>query len=193
MYLFGSGVAEHLHNAVAGGAADDGIIDHNHALSIDCLLQDIQLYPDAGFPAALARLDKGTAHVTIFHKGGTVGDAGLKGIAEGRRIAGLGYAHHQVCLHRAVHGQESAGLNPRLIDADAVEMTVRAGKIDVFKDAAGLLILRKAMALIRFDAFLGRNCHDLTGLHVTHKGGADGIQGAGLAGQDVSVVALADA
>ncbi len=48
------------------------------------------------------------------------------------------------------------------------------------------------MALIRFDAFLGRNCHDLSRLHVPHKGGADGIQGAGLTGQDVSVITLAD-
>jgi hypothetical protein len=47
MHFAGAGFAHKLHDLLAGGAADDGIIDQHHALALDHVLVGIELELDA--------------------------------------------------------------------------------------------------------------------------------------------------
>ena len=81
------------------------------------------------------------------------------------------------------------GHDPGIIYADAVHITVRSGKINIFKDA--FCRLHRTQALIRRNAVPVQH-NDLSRLHIPDIFGAHSIQGTGLACQDITVITPSD-
>ena len=69
-------------------------------------------------------------------------------------------------------------------------MTVRSGKINVFKHTTCFFFFWETTALVRDDACLRRDADDLTRLHITDKLCADRMKSAGLGCQNVGVISL---
>ncbi len=188
-----AGLPQHPHDLVARGAADDGIIDHNDTFPVNGFSQNIQLDADGGDTVALLGLDKGTAYISIFHKRGPVGNPGFHGISQSGGVARFGDAHDQIRLHGRILRQTAAGVDPGMVDADAVEGGVRPGEINIFEDTSGLPArVREAHAAVRLDA-VPRDRHNLARLHIPDELRPDGRQRAGFRSQDIGIVLPADA
>ena len=76
-----------------------------------------------------------------------------------------------------------------LVDVAAVHDGIGPGEVDVLEDAGPRRLLRREAE--RLDAVLGDH-HDLAVLDVAHEARADDVEGAGLRGQDVAAVELAE-
>ena len=191
MNLRCAGLADELYNVGAGSAADDGIVDQHHALATDGGGDGVELDVDRFFPLALLRLDKGAGDILVFNEAYTVRNTGLLGIAEGSIKAGVRNAYDHVRLNGMLQCQKGSGALPRGVDAAAVYDGVRAGEVNVFKDAqrAGALAAvggyAAQTALVRDD--------DLTGAYVPHELCADAVQRAALGGKDPAVSQPSDA
>src|SRR3546814_15971331 len=83
----------------------------------------------------LRRLDEGAADVVIAGEAELEGNAGLGGVADGRRYAGIGHRHDDVGFDRRLSGQLAADPLTDLVDRGAFDDTVRAREVDVFEDA----------------------------------------------------------
>lgn len=68
MYLFGTGLTQHRHDAVTGRTTYDRVVDHDDPLAGHGLTQHVQLDLYARLTVALFGFDKGTAHVTVLTK-----------------------------------------------------------------------------------------------------------------------------
>ena len=73
-------------------------------LAPDHLAQRVELEPDAELADRLARLDEGAADVGVLDQALAVRDAGLLGVADRGRGAGLRHRDDQVGLDRVLHG-----------------------------------------------------------------------------------------
>ena len=192
MYLFGSGLTKHRNDAVAGRTTDNGVIDHDNALACNSLAQDIQLDLYAGFTAALFRLDKGTADIAVLYKGHTIGDPGLQCISHGCGITGFRYTDHKIRIHRRIHGEIFSRKHTGIVNAHPVDLAVKTGKINIFKDTAGLLLFRDTHRLVGLDAAVFGDRNHLARLHIADKGRSDSIERTGLRCQNIGIVAFAD-
>ena len=154
---------QHLHDTVGGGAADDGIIDHDDTLALHSFPDRVQFDLYAALSALLLRLDKSSAHIGIFHESHTIRDSGLHGISHGRAVAGLRYADDQICIHRGIHSQELSCQDTGIIHADPIDKTVGSGEINILENTSCGIRRLQHMARVGLDPLLRRYGHDLTG------------------------------
>src|SRR3546814_6766537 len=68
----------------------------------------VVLQLDAEMADLLRRLDEGAADVVIAGDADLEGNAGLGGVADGRRYAGIGHRHDDVGFDRRLSGQLAA-------------------------------------------------------------------------------------
>lgn len=136
VHLQGARLAQHAHDRPLRVAAHDRVVDHHDPLAPHVLPQRVELEPDAELAQGLRRLDEGAPDVRVLHEALAVGDAGLLGVADRRRGAGLGHRDDQVGLHRVLLGQLAADLHPRGVHVPAGDGGVRAGHVDVLEEAA---------------------------------------------------------
>ena len=168
MNLRGTCLPQHIDNAVRGRAAHDGIIDHDDSFSGNRLLHRIQLDGNAALTAALGRLDKGSPYIAVFYKCHTIGNTALHGITHRCHISGLRNADHKVCIHRRILCQKTSRLDTGCIDTLSIDMAVRTGKINIFKNTSCMLFFRQAKCPVRGDPVLRGNGNDLSRLHIAH-------------------------
>ena len=181
VYLGGASLAQQADGAGTGGAAHDGVIHQHDALALDRGGDGVQLDADAALALGLAALNEGAADIFVLDKAYAVGDAALLGVTQGGVQAGIRRADDDVGLDGMLLRQETAGLQAGLMDAGALDDGIRAGKVDVLEHAhrvggGAAVILDAAQTVVVSD-------DDLTGLDVPYEFGADGVQGAALAGK----------
>src|SRR5699024_3046606 len=126
-----SGLPQHPHHGTLGVAAHDRVVDDHQALALDHLAQRVELQTDAQLADGLAGLDEGPADVGVLDHPLPVGDAGLLGVSDGGRGAGLRCGDHQVRVDRVLPGQAPAHLPAGFVDAAAGDAGVGAGEVDV--------------------------------------------------------------
>ena len=107
------------------------------------------------------------------------------------RVAGFRHADDDVRIHGGIFREETAGKQTCGIHVDAVNAAVRAGEINVLKNAASLLFGGKAVRFVGENA-VRRDGDNLARLYVADEFRAHGVKRTGLAGEEIRVVALAD-
>ena len=189
MHLAGAGLAHHAHDLHRGGAAHEAVVDEHDALAVDDGAVGRVLQAHAELAHRLRRLDEGAADIVVADDAELVGDAAGLGVADRRRHAGIGHRHDDVGLGRRLAGELGADRLAHLVDVAAVHDRVGAGEIDVLEDAGPHGLTRREAD--RFDALV-RDDDDLAVLDVAHEAGADDVERAGLGGEDVAAVELAE-
>ena len=97
---------------------------------------------------------------------------------------GVGEGDHHVRVDRRLAGELAAHLPPRLVERAALHHRVRPGEVDELEGAHGTL---RRLGRDPAAAHPGRiDGHDLAWVDLADEVGADDIQGAGLAGDDVA-------
>ena len=187
--LLGAGLAK-IDDAGAGrGAADDGVIDDDDTPAGDGFLDEVELYADIEVANQLGGLEEGAANVMVADEGVLEGDAKLLGEAESGVGAGIRDGDDEVRLDGVKAGELAAHGGADTGDVDIGDDAVRAGEVHVLEDAEGFLLLGKGK--FRADAgFI--DDHDLAGFDLEDELGVDEIEGAGLAGEDVGAIELAE-
>src|SRR5437764_6954747 len=100
MDFAGAGIADHLYDLAAGGAAHDGVVDHHHPLAAHYRRHGIELQLHPEMADGLRRLDERAPHVVAADQSQIVGDPALLGIPERRGHPGVGHRDDDVRLHR---------------------------------------------------------------------------------------------
>ena len=189
MDFFGAGFLEVVDAGLAGGAADDGIIHNDDALALDQLGDEVELHADVEIADELRGLEEAAADIVVADKGHLEGDAGLEGIAEGGAVAAVGHGDDDVGLDGKFAGELAAHVHADFIDVAVGDVAVRAGEIDVFKDAEGAaLLFGKGLEALK--ALLVDD-DNLAWLDVADKFGVDQVERAGFAGKDVGIAEFA--
>ena len=182
MNLLGAGIAQHLDELHHGGAAYDGVVDHDQALALDVVTQRVELHAHAHGAQLLRGLDKRTAHIAILDEALAKGNAALVRIALRGRQTGVGHADDQVGLDGLLVCQLATHVVTAGVDALAVHDGVGAGKVDLLKDAVGRFFGCRH-ALLGHQA-LGADAQDLAGTDITDILGTHDIECARLGGND---------
>ena len=165
MHFGRAGVAHHLHDLARGGAAHDGIVDQHDALARDHGAVGVVLEAHAKLADLLGRLDEGAADIVVADDADLVGDAGLLGIADRRRHAGIRHRDDHIGLRRRLARELGAHGLAHVVDVAAADDGIRPGEIDVFEDARPRRHRRER--LVRVRAFLVEDDH-LAVLDVAH-------------------------
>src|SRR5215510_10425244 len=121
------------------------------------------------------RFNKGAPDVMVSHQRESELQSRLRGVADGRRDAGIGHGHDYVGVRRAFPRQLFAHPVTALIDAAAEDYRIRAREIDMLEDA-----MRDPLRLERVERLQAarRDYDDLSGFDVADVVGADQVEGA---------------
>ncbi len=188
MHFPGAGLADHLDDLGRGGAADDRVVDQDHALAVELGARRVVLQLHAEMANVVRGLDEGAADIVVADDAELEGHAALGGVADRRRHAGVGHRDHQVGVDVALAGELGADALPRLVDAGALDDAVGAREVDVLEDAEALVLRAERVVAVHAGVV---DHDDLARLDVAHEVGADDVEAAGLGCQDVGVADLA--
>jgi len=186
MHFRGPGGAQEIDDAGAGGAPDDGIVDHDDPLAPHHLGDGVQFEPHQRLPGFLPRGNKGAPDVLVFDEADAVRDAGGPGIAHGGVQPGIRHADDHVRGHGMPLRQARPRPDPGGVDVHPVDDGVRPGKIDILKDTGTLFGLSAVVADAAHAVSVEHQ--DLAGQQVAHEFCLQGVQRAALGGDDVAPV-----
>lgn len=175
---------EERDDTAAGGTADDRVVDQDDAFAFDDRVYSRKL--DVHLTGAITWRDEGSSDVFVFDKANLVGNPGGTAVAEGCVQTGIRDADHEIRRYRVCLGQNLAGFHASGMYRSTVDHGVRAGKIDVFKNAE---LLTGCMAVLPAggDAVLRKN-QDLTWLDIPHKPGTDSGERTAFGRHDIYAV-----
>jgi shikimate dehydrogenase len=192
MNFLGAGIAEVHHAGAGGGAADDGIVDHDDALPSHAGLDDVQLHLDAEFPRKLRGVEECPADVVVADKGMVVGN--LRFLAEAERgvVAGIGHGNDKIRLDRMKPGEFTAHVGPHRANVGAFEGAVGPREINVLENAEAEMLLADERLDGAKSLFVDDD--DFARLDVADELRAgDDVEGARFAGEEPGVANFADA
>ena len=124
MDLPGPGFLQEPHDAPAGGPADYGIVDQDHAFISYRFLYRGKL--DIHLVQPVIRGDESPADVFVLYQSYTVGYAGLHAVSYGGIQTGIRYAHHDIRLYGMYLCQGPSGILPCVMDRHAVYYGIRS-------------------------------------------------------------------
>ena len=187
------GVAQVHHARARRGAAHDRVIDDDHALARDALLDDVELHLHAELARELRGIEEGAPDVVVADEGGVVGDARFLAEAERGVVAGVGHGDDEVGIDRVQAGELAAHVRAHLADVDALERAVGPREVDVLENAEAEPVASAGTGCERAQAVLVDD-DDFARLDVADEFGAgDDVERAALAREHPRVVDLADA
>ena len=126
-------------------AAHDRIVNDNQALACNHGFERVQLESNTQLANGLRRLNEGTPHIGVLDQAVTVRNAGLLGVADGRRDAGFWRGHHQICFDLVFTGELAPHFHAGFVDRAPRNRGIRASQVDVFEDASGGFCLSKTV------------------------------------------------
>ena len=176
MHLEGARGPQHPDHRACRCPPDDRIVHYHQALALDAVAQRVQLHTDRRSAHCLCRGNEGSTYVPVLDQSLAVRDATRPGIALRSRHARLRHPHDQVGLHRSLGGQHLAHANPGVVDAPAVQDSVRAGEVDELEEAE-LRVHHVVIEGPHRPATCLVDHHDLAGIQFADHVGADHIQG----------------
>src|SRR4051794_9386390 len=177
MDFAGAGVAHHADDLFRGGAAHQRIVDQDDALAFDRGAVGRMLHADAEFAHALGRLNEGAADIVVSDDAEFERHAGMLGVADRGRYAGIRYRHHDIDFDAALARKLPAKSLADFIDRAAADDGVRPREVDVFEDAGPRRFWRERLVAVRA-LFVEHD--DFAGLDVADIFCADHVEGAGL-------------
>ena len=193
MNLFRSRLAERPDLAARGGAADDGVVHHDHAFILDHLLDDGQFERDFELAELLAGGNEGPADVVASDHSHVERNLALLAVANRRGGAGVRNGNDNVRFDRVLSGQLMTELLAELVHVLSEDPRILLGEVDVLEDAvcgfdAAWFHEESAVqpVLVQPD--------DLTRLDLADELGPDGVDRAAFARDDpTALVGPADA
>ena len=135
MHLRGTGLAQHRHQALRGGAANQRIIHYDYPFARQHFADRAVLQPHLEVSSRLRGLDEGAAHIVVADQPELEGDAGLLGEAEGGGVRGIRNRNDRVRFRWLLDGELSAERPPSTIHGLAPQPGIRAGEVHQFEDA----------------------------------------------------------
>ena len=136
MDFLGSRVADQFDQLGRSRAADQRVVDDDHALAGKIGREDIEFHGHAPLAQRLGRLDEGASDIAVFDETVVEGDAGLSRIADGCGNGRIGDRHDNIRFGRPLDGELLAQFLPHLVHALAVPFAVGSGKINKLEGAA---------------------------------------------------------
>jgi hypothetical protein len=127
VHFAGAGIAHHLHDLHAGGAAHDRIVDQHDPLAFHQRAVGVVLALHIGMARAVRRLDEGAADIVRADDAQLERNAGLLRVAERGRHAAVGHGDHQIGIGGAFDGELRADRLAHLIDRTAAHQ--RSGRL----------------------------------------------------------------
>ena len=190
-----AGVAGHLDNLLAGGAAHDGVVDQQHIAALELAGDGIELLAHRLFAHRLSGHDESAAHVAVFHKTFAVRQAQQLRQLCGARPAGLGNRNDHVNFagrHGGDHtlGQGLAQIEPRLVHRNAIHDRIRACQVHKLENTG--VEHGRLGALLRLHLALQVNKNRLAGSQVPLELVQRAFQGHRFTGQHDLVRAAPD-
>src|SRR5690606_13215976 len=182
--LLRAGLADQRDEAAARRAADERVIHHHDALALDDLADRVVLDPDPEVTAGLRRVDEGAADVMVPDQPQLERDAARLAVAERGRVRRVRNAEDAVRVRRLLDREPAPERSPRAVHARAEDVRVRTREIDQLEDARRRLRRRDQPAERSDDVAL--DLQDLARLEVAHVLGADQVERARLARDDVA-------
>src|SRR5688572_28235844 len=168
--------------ATRGGSANNGIVDHDDALSIQHFTNRVVLHADLRIATGLRRLNEGPPDVVVTDERKLEGKLGFLRISDGSGVGGVGHGEHEIRSGRwPFAGELTSELTSSPIDRSAPDMAVRTREVDVLENAlAGISgFERKARANpVAVDR------EDLSALDVALERGANEIERTRFRGND---------
>ena len=135
MHLARAGIAHHLDDLHAGGAANDRIVDQDDALAVDQRRIGVVLQLDAEVADFLARLDEGPADIVRADDPELERNARCLAEADRRGNAAVGDRDDIIGLDRRLARQLGADVLADFVDRLAVGDRVGPREIDMLEDA----------------------------------------------------------
>ena len=180
MHLGRAGLAHHLDDFSAGGAAHDAVVHQYDPFAREHRPVGGMLELDAEVADLVGRLDEGAADIVVTDDPEFEWDAAGLGVTHGGGHAAIGNGDDDIGGNAAFDRELGADALARLIYRHALHHGIRPGEIDIFEDAEAFPQpgerLETADALVVDD-------DDLARLHVADEVSADDVQRAGLARQ----------
>src|SRR5260221_2944595 len=185
--FFGAGFAHHADELAAGGAADDGIVNEDNALSGDEFADGIEFQLYAEIADGLRRFDESAADVVIAYEAHAEWNAGFEREADGGGDAGVWDGDDHIGFDGVFLGEEASEHFAAVGDRAGGDDAIWAREIDVLENAV-LVRLRRGGAN-GFDARAGDADH-FAGFDFADIGGVEKIEGACFGGDDPGVGAI---
>src|SRR5580704_1688614 len=138
-----AGFADHADNLAAGGAADDGIVDENHALAFDKAADRIEFQFHAKISDGLRGLDERAADVMITDQPHAKRNFRFERIADGGGYTRVWNGHDDIGVNGMFAREESAERFAAFVDGAAENDAVRAREIDMLENALLHGLLRR--------------------------------------------------
>ena len=152
----------------------------------------VELHADAELAQVVVGLDEGAVHVAVLDEALGVGDAGVAGVADGRRDAGVGHRDDESASTGASMARWRPISKRQSAQGAAVEARVGPREVDELEDAHGGARAGQLDAIAAHLA-VARRPDDLARLDLAHELGADDVEGARLAGDDRVALEVAQA
>ena len=189
MHLLRPRPAQQFHHARLRRPPHDRVVHHHHPLPGEHVAHRVVLDAGAEVAVGLARPDEGAAHVVVAQQAEFVRDAALLAVSERGRVGAVGHRDHAVSGNGVLPRELAPEGPPRTVDADAPEVRVGAREVHELEDAGrGGLGVETRETL---DAAVPE-AEQFTRLDVAHEGGPHDVERAGLAGDDMAAVQLAE-
>ena len=138
MNLLRARVPQKAHNARAGRAAHDGVVDHHNPLSAHNLRNRVQLDAHPILAAFLSGGDECPPDIFVFDESEFIRDSRLLGISDCRVDSAVRNSDHHIRLHGVLQCEERSRAHPRRVNAATVDHRIGTGKVNVFKNAMSL-------------------------------------------------------
>ena len=181
MDFLGAGVLEHADDLLGGGAAHDGIVDHDYALALDVVAQRVQLEANAHLAHLLRWLDKGAGDVAVLDEALAKLEPKLGGKALRRRQARVGNADDEVGVDGCLTGKLATHVVAHRVHGAAVDDGVGAREVHLFEDA---VVRRTCLGAGLGDQAVLGDANDLARFDLAHEASADNVKGAGFRRDD---------
>ena len=139
MYLFRSGLFEHLNNVRTGCSSYNRIIYHNNTFSLYNLFDHVQLDLHTAFPLTLFWLDKCSSDITVLVECHAIRNSRLFRISFRRNQPGIRYSDNQIRINRIRFCQSFPCNNSRMIYIHIIDHAVHSCEIYIFKNTSCLL------------------------------------------------------
>ncbi len=135
VHFAGAGIAHHLHDLEAGGAAHDRIVDQDDPLALKQGAVGIVLQLHAQVADIVRRLDEGAADIMRADDAELERHARLLGIADRRRDARIGHRDDIIDVDRILARQLGADRLAHAIDRAAARHRIGPREIDMLEHA----------------------------------------------------------
>ena len=190
MDFFGTSSPEHFDHGAGGVAPHNAVVDDDDSFVAQVVTERIELELDAHFAQAVVGLDEGAPDVAVFDEAFAVGDTGLLRIADGSRHPTIGHRDDDVSFDGRFLGQDASCFYAGRVQRVAVDVGIRASKVDVLEQAEGAL----GGGMAANGAWTGCvNGDDFAGVEFAHVFGANGGECATFGGDHPAVADATEA